>query len=342
MNNVKIIDVTLRDGGYRNNFEFTTDYAANAVGHLVDVGVGHAEIGYCNGSFIRKKEHGLSSSVSPEYIESLRRAACGQLGLCVMVHPRNVTGEDFEMLAEHGVGMIRVCLRAEQLEQGVATIELAKSFNFQASANITHITTQTPGTVTDMALRAEGAGADVIYFADSNGNMIPDDVERLVSRISRRVHVPLGFHAHNNLSLALSNSIAAVEAGAEYIDTSICGMGKGAGNLHLGMFIAYLERVGSANGYDLVKALQLSEYTAQSVPLSSLPTPLMDVMLGAYNLPFDVQQRLEDTMSRLQISSTFQALRAMHEQDLIQRHAVRPLVISRSSFPAHLSAEGKM
>ncbi|MCU1751228.1 nucleoid-structuring protein H-NS [Pseudomonas sp. 6D_7.1_Bac1] len=342
MSKVKIIDVTLRDGGYRNNFEFTADYAANAVGHLTDVGVVHAEVGYCNGSFVRKKEHGLSSSVSPEYLDSLRRAAHGQLGLCVMVHPRNVVGEDFEMLAEHGVGMIRVCLRADQLEQGLETIKLVKSFNFLASANITHITTQTPGVVTDIALRAEGAGADIIYFADSNGNMIPDDVELLISRISRRVHAPLGFHAHNNLSLALSNSIAAVDAGAEYIDTSICGMGKGAGNLHLGMFIAYLERIGSANGYDLVKALQLSEYTAESVPLSSLPAPLMDVMLGAYNLPFDVSQRLEDTMSRLQINSTFQALRAMHEQDLFARHAARPTVISRASFPARLSAEGKM
>ncbi|MBV6754314.1 nucleoid-structuring protein H-NS [Pseudomonas chlororaphis] len=342
MSQVKIIDVTLRDGGYRNNFAFTTDYAVNAVGHLVDVGVNHAEIGYCNGSFVRKKEHGLSSSVSPLYIDSLRRAAHGQLGLCVMVHPRNVSDVDFEMLAEQGIGMIRVCLRNEQLESGLETLKLAKSFNFQVSANITHITTQTPGIITEMALRSEGAGADIICFADSNGNMIPDDVERLISRISRRVHAPLGFHAHNNLSLALSNAVAAIDAGAEYIDTSICGMGKGAGNLHLGMFIAYLERIGSGQDYDLVKALQLSEYTAQSVPLSSLPAPLMDVMLGAYNLPFDVQQRLEDTMSRLQISSTFQALRAMHEQDLFQRHALRPTVISRPSFPAHLSAEGKM
>ncbi|WP_226503495.1 nucleoid-structuring protein H-NS [Pseudomonas sp. MWU16-30317] len=321
MSQVRIIDVTLRDGGYRNNFEFTTDYAINAVAHLAEVGVHCAEIGYCNGSFIRKPEHGANSAVTGDYINALVKAAQGRLGLCVMVHPRNVTAVDLAQLAERGVAMVRVCLRLDQLDEGLRTLALAKSFGVEVSANITHVTTQPAAVLADMALRAEGTGVDVICFADSNGHMLPDDVRRLFDRTAREVHTPLGFHAHNNLSLALANAMAAIDAGAEYIDASLCGMGKGAGNLPLGMLIGYLHRCDHRDRHDLVKALQLSEYTAQQVSASNLPAPLVDVMLGAYNLPFDVQARLDEVMSRLQLASTYHGLRALHEQNLTARHA---------------------
>ena len=319
MSQVRIIDVTLRDGGYRNNFDFTTDYAINAVGHLAEVGVHCAEIGYCNGSFIRKPEHGANSAVSGDYIDALIKAAQGRLGLCVMVHPRNVTALDLAGLADRGIAMIRVCLRHDQFADGLQTLALARSFGVQVSANITHVTTQSADTLSDMAKGAEDAGADVICFADSNGHMLPEDVRRLFTRTAREVQAPLGFHAHNNLSLALANAMAAIDAGAEYIDASLCGMGKGAGNLHLGMLIGYLHRCDHRDRHDLVKALQLSEYTAQRVASSNLPAPLTDVMLGAYNLPFDVQARLDDIMDRLQLASTFHGLRALHEQSLMAR-----------------------
>lgn len=319
MSQVKIIDVTLRDGGYRNNFAFTPEYASTTVGQLAEVGVYAAEVGYCNGSFVRKAEHGANSAVSPAYLDGLRQAARGQLGLCVMVHPRNVDEGDLAMLAEHGVGMIRVCLRRDQLEDGLHTLALIKAQGVRASANITHVTTQPATVLADMAQRAEGAGADVICFADSNGHMLPSDVERLITRTSRRVHTPLGFHAHNNLQLALANAMAAIDAGAEYIDASLCGMGKGAGNLHLAMLIGYLHRCDPADRHDLVRALQLSEDTARQVPASHLPAPLVDILLGTYNLPFDVQPRLDEIMARLHLSSTFQGLRALHEQNLLAR-----------------------
>lgn len=315
MNQIKIIDVTLRDGGYRNNFNFTVDYAQSAISQMIDAGIPYCEIGYRNGPFAPKDEHGLTSAVDARYLDALHAAARGQIDLCVMVHPHNVDASDFELLRENGVSMIRVCLRRDRLEDGLATVRLAKAHGFQVSANITHVTTLGPGEISDMSLRAENAGADLLVFADSNGNMIPADVDRLITRVSSRVLIPLGFHAHNNLSLALSNSIAAMDAGAEYIDASICGMGKGAGNLHLGVFVAYLHRAGIRNGYDLANALHLSQRTADSVPSSSLPLALTDIMMGTYNMPFDVQQRLEEVIRLHNPTSTFHALQILHEQD---------------------------
>ncbi|MBM7396538.1 isopropylmalate/homocitrate/citramalate synthase [Pseudomonas sp. M5] len=199
------------------------------------------------------------------------------------------------------------------MQEGIDCIALAKEFDLKVSANVTHVTQLAPAAISELCLRAEAAGADVIAFADSNGSMIPADVERLISRISRRVLVPLGFHAHNNLSLALSNAIAAMEAGAEYIDTSICGMGKGAGNLHLGMFIAYLQRAGLRSRYDLVEALTLSQRTAEQVPVSHIPPSLLDIITGTYDLAFDAQAQVEQMVSDGQAASGFHAAEIIYE-----------------------------
>ncbi|NUT85156.1 nucleoid-structuring protein H-NS [Pseudomonas corrugata] len=338
MNQIKIIDVTLRDGGYRNDFNFTVDYAQSAISQMIEAGIPYCEIGYRNGSFVRKHEHGLTSAVDARYLSAVHAAAAGRIDLCVMVHPHNVDASDFQLLQEHGVSMIRVCLRRDRLEDGLATVRLAKSYGFQVSANITHVTTLGPAEISDMSLRAENAGADLLVFADSNGNMIPTDVDRLITRISSRVLIPLGFHAHNNLSLALSNSIAAMDAGAEYIDASICGMGKGAGNLHLGVFVAYLQRAGIRNDYDLVSALHLSQLTADTVPASSLPLSLTDVMMGTYNMPFDVQQRLDEVIKAHRPASTFHALQILHEQG--NRKSEKPIKPLPTTLSPSLASGG--
>ena len=340
MSTIKVLDVTLRDGGYRNDFGFTEHYAETLVGRLVDAGVQYCEIGYCNGSFARKEEHGMTSLVMPDYISNLKRIAGDRLGLAVMVHPKNVMTSDFEMLRDNGVSLIRVCLRRDQLAEGLATLEAPKNLGFVVSANVTHITSQSMSAVIDTSVRAEAAGADIICFADSNGNMIPLDVEKLISRVFNRVMVPLGFHAHNNLSLALANAAAAIDNGAEFIDASVCGMGKGAGNLHLGMIVAYLERVGLKHNYDLVRVLELSKYTSATVPKSDLPSPLMDVILGAYNFPFDVSKRMNETIERFQLNSEFQAIQIMHEQDQVARFAPRAVFNQPSSAGALAIAEG--
>ncbi|KVD32274.1 nucleoid-structuring protein H-NS [Burkholderia ubonensis] len=314
MNDIIITDVTLRDGGYRNNFNFTTEFAVETTRRLAHAGIPYVEIGYRKGSFVRKNEHGLTSAVDESYIDALVDAADGKTNLCVMVHPRNIDNSDLEMLADRGVAMVRVCLRRDQLDEGLGTIVSAKRHGLKVSANVTHVTTMPLNAITEMSVRAEDAGADLVVYADSNGNMIPSDTERLISKLASRVAVPLGFHAHNNLSLALSNALAAVDAGAEYIDASLCGMGKGAGNLHLSMIVAYLDRLDQPTRYDLVKVLELSSYAAQHVTESSLPAPLVDIMLGAYNISFDAKQKIAATLADNSDAEWFRTLRRVRDE----------------------------
>jgi len=113
--------------------------------------------------------------------------------------------------------------------------------------------------LTEEALKMESYGADAVYVTDSAGAMLPKDVSEKISSLKRNLKVPIGHHAHNNLGLAVANSLMAIDAGATYIDGSLSGLGAGAGNTPTEMLIAVLNRMGYEHGGDLYKAIDASK-----------------------------------------------------------------------------------
>lgn len=113
--------------------------------------------------------------------------------------------------------------------------------------------------LTEEALKFESYGADVVYVTDSGGAMLPKDVFEKVSSLKKTLKIPIGHHAHNNLGLAVSNSLTAIEAGATYIDGCLSGLGAGAGNTSTENLIAVLNKMGYEHGGDLYKAMDVSE-----------------------------------------------------------------------------------
>ena len=107
----------------------------------------------------------------------------------------------------------------------------------------------------------EGFGANCVYITDSAGYMLPDDVSSRVAlaRAELNPETELGFHGHHNMAMGIANSLAAVEAGANRIDGSLAGLGAGAGNTPLEVFIAVCERMGVETGVDLFKAMDIAE-----------------------------------------------------------------------------------
>jgi len=118
----------------------------------------------------------------------------------------------------------------------------------------------------------ESYGANCVYITDSAGYMLPDDVTArvAVARAELKPETELGFHGHHNLAMGIANSLAAVEAGANRIDGSLAGLGAGAGNTPLEVFLAVCDRMGVETGVDLFKAMDIAE---------DLIVPLMDHMV---------------------------------------------------------------
>jgi 4-hydroxy-2-oxovalerate/4-hydroxy-2-oxohexanoate aldolase len=118
-----------------------------------------------------------------------------------------------------------------------------------------------PEELVEQLLLMESYGANCVYLTDSAGYMLPDDITARVklAREKLKPETELGFHGHHNLGMSISNSLAAVEAGANRIDGSIAGLGAGAGNTPLEVFCAVADRMGIETGIDLFKIMDIAE-----------------------------------------------------------------------------------
>ncbi len=179
----------------------------------------------------------------PHYLRTLRENS-PQLDLVVMAHARDVDLSDYATLRSNGVSMVRMPAKREVLATLPAHVEAARSAGLLVTINLIRVSEVTSEDVVSAAELAEASGANAFYLADSNGSLFPDDVTALLGAASAASAIPLGFHAHDGLSLAFINSLAALRAGCTYLDASLAGMGKGGGNLSLELMAGYLRSRG--------------------------------------------------------------------------------------------------
>lgn len=294
IDSLKVIDVTLRDGGYRNNFGFCMDYVLDHARSIQASGVEYIEIGYRNGSIVSYDNMGVTAYGSNEYIRTLKEALPG-MKLVVICHAANINDGDITDMAQCGVSMLRFCMSTKNVDETMRLVRLAKECGMQTSINVVRISAIDVPTLKELVARVDANRdvIDVIYFADSNGNLSPDGVADISEVIKHGTSVGLGFHAHDNVGLAMANSIAAVKHGARFIDASLLGMGKGIGNLKLEKWIAYLVMNGSGR-YNLVPLLQAAS-TLRAYPNYSedLNEYSVDILCGLHNYPFTDRSKAE-------------------------------------------------
>ncbi len=137
-----------------------------------------------------------------------------------------------------------------------------------------------PDGIAEQAKKMESYGADYINLADSAGALLPEQVTQRIEAVRAAVKIPVGFHAHNNLSLAVANSLAAVDAGAGYIDATLRGLGAGAGNTQIEVLAGVLQRKGIETGLDLYGLLDASEQAVAPIMLRPQIIDSGSLMLG--------------------------------------------------------------
>jgi 4-hydroxy 2-oxovalerate aldolase len=238
----RLLDVTLRDGGYVNEWRFRRADAVAVVSVLSGCGIPFIEVGYYNPRLDPNGAECAPKYCPPDYLTSLARAR-GQSELVVMIRPADVEPDDYGRLADCGIARVRFVVPLAGVPSLDRHIAAAHRRGLTCSVNLIRLSERAVGDVVSCAKVAEAAGADWLYGADSNGSMFPDDVERVFTELSSSVRIPLGFHAHNHLQLAFANSLAAVRGGCQLLDSSLAGMGKGAGNLTTELIVAYLDRM---------------------------------------------------------------------------------------------------
>ena len=179
--------------------------------------------------------------------------------LAVLLLPGVGTKEDLDMAADLARKSARIATHVTEADISEQHIGLAKKRNLEVMCFLMMAHMAPIETMLHNAKLMESYGADYVYVVDSSGHMLPAEVKQRVAAMKDTLKCGVGFHAHNNLGLAIGNSLAAIEAGVDLVDGSLRGFGAGGGNAPTETLVAVLTRLGANIGVDLYKILDAAK-----------------------------------------------------------------------------------
>lgn len=276
---ITMIDTTLRDGSHALKHSFTPELAAAIAGGLDKCGVPIIELSHGDGLGGSSYTYGFSKHSEFD----LLKAAAAEIRsskLAVLLLPGIGTIEDLKKAYECGARAVRVATHITEADVSEQHIKAAKEMDMFAVGFLMMAHMSPPEAIAEQAKKMESYGADYINLADSAGYLLPEDVTARIEAVKAAVSIPVGFHAHNNLSFAVANSLAAVDAGAEYMDATLRGLGAGAGNTQIEVLTGVLQRRGIETGLDFYGLMDLAEQVVAPVMLRPQVIDGGSLMLG--------------------------------------------------------------
>ena len=193
-----------------------------------------------------------------ELIEAAVSVA-GDSKIAVLLLPGIGTLTELKEAASLGAKMVRVATHVTEADVAPQHIAMGKELGMEAVGFLMMSHMAPVEKLVEQAKLMESYGADIVYMTDSAGYFLPEQVTERISRLRQELQCEIGFHGHNNLSMAMANSVAAIKAGATRIDGSVRCFGAGAGNTQTEVLIAVCERMGIKTGIDLYKIEDLAE-----------------------------------------------------------------------------------
>lgn len=245
----KILDCTLRDGGYYNNWDFEPDIVQAYLNSMSEAKIDYVELGLR--SFPSSGFVGAYAYTTEQHINSLDLPDGPVYG--VMVDAKTILTSEmpieeavdalFVNASESKIGLVRVAAHFNEVEQSGPIVKKLKAMGYMVGFNLMQAGGKPTEVITDKAKQADSWKAlDVLYFADSLGNMDGVEVERIVKALRQEWSGPLGIHTHNNMGYGLENSLTAAAAGVNWLDSTITGMGRGAGNTQTENLLAIFDK----------------------------------------------------------------------------------------------------
>lgn len=276
---IHLVDTTMRDGSHAMGHSYTKEQVVRIARKLDAAGIDLIEISHGDGLAGSSINYGFSKINEMHLIEAVS-GIIGHAKLGVLLLPGIGTISDLQEAYDRGARAVRIATHVTEADVSLQHVRAAKDRGMFTAGFLMMIHMAEPEKILEQARLFEDEGVDYVNLADSAGHLLPDDVRRRVSLLTEKLGIPVGFHAHNNLGVAVANSLAAIEEGASYIDGTLRGLGAGAGNCQLEVFCTVLERIGCTTGIDLDKILDAAEKTVAPI----MPRPQIidtaSLMLG--------------------------------------------------------------
>lgn len=241
MGNIKILDCTLRDGGYYTNWDFDESIVDQYIAATNILPVDYIEIGYRNK---------LQSNYMGKYgycpifeLQGIRQKSCKKIS--VMINEKDFQLHDIETLLLPIIGladMIRLAVAPEHFERAITLAKAIKECGFEVGFNVMYMSKWQEYTDFLAKIKKVNGIIDIFCMVDSFGSVSPKDVTEIYRSVKKELSCKIGFHGHNNLEMGLINSLTAIENGVDCVDATILGMGRGAGNLKTELLLTYLNK----------------------------------------------------------------------------------------------------
>lgn len=257
---IKVLDATIRDGGLCNNFEFTDEFVTELYKMNVRCGIDYMEFGYkASRNMFNENEFGKWKFCKEEDLRSIVGDNPTDMKIAVMADVGRCDYKtDFLPKSESVIDMVRVACYIHQIPAAIEMIEHFHNLGYETTCNIMAISQANSEQVTQALQMLSKSNVDVIYLVDSYGSLYPENASELAQMYLAAVEgtdKQIGFHAHNNQNLAFANTIETMSYGVSYLDATVQGMGRGAGNCAMELLIGFLKNP-KYNLYHLLKFIE--------------------------------------------------------------------------------------
>lgn len=284
MTKITFVDVTLRDGNHTYRHQFTPEIVRATAAALDAAGMDIIEVGHGDGLGGSCLHVGRAAATDKQLLQAAC-AAVKRARIAILMLPGFGLFRDLEMAAECGVKVARIATHCTEADVTEQHLQRANDLGMFTVGYLISAGMATPERLAEEARKLESYGAGYINLAESQGHLVPSEVAARIRAVRNAVKIPIGFHPHNNLGLAIGNILAAIDEGATYIDGSLKGFGGGAGNAQTEVAIAALKRAGHEVGTDLFGIMDAADvFSGQVAPQ---PMPVIDndsILMGYANV----------------------------------------------------------
>lgn len=283
LNQSKIVDCTIRDGGLVNNWDFSVEFVQKLYAGLNEAGVDYMEIGYKNSPKLLKgaEDAGPWRFLDDNFLRKVIPQK-GNTKLSALVDIGRVDENDILDRSESMLDLIRVACYIKDVDKALQLVQTFHDRGYETTLNIMALSNVMENELIEAFEMIKDSVVDVVYIVDSYGSLDHRDITFLVDKF--QTHLPnkrLGIHAHNNLQLAFSNTLIASEKGVELLDASVYGMGRAAGNCPTELLVSQLKNT----PYKLRPVLDVIE---------QLMIPLREKEEWGYIIPYMITGSLDE------------------------------------------------